>query len=60
MKTLQLLHSVTNSGHHYFIDGKKVSRDTFIESKFQRRQDCFITRATKKAVRNYSTVYVEE
>jgi len=58
MKKLQLLHTVTSSGHRWFIDGKRVSRDAFLTAKFQRRQDSFITRATAQAVRNYSTVYI--
>lgn len=57
MKAIQLCHTVTNNGHFYFIDGAKVSHDSFLEAKFQRRQDCFFTRVTKNAVRNFSTVY---
>lgn len=57
MTTHQLLQTVTAKGTFYFINGKRVSRDTFIEFKFQRRQDCFITRSTPQAVRNFSTVY---
>jgi hypothetical protein len=57
MKIYQLCHTVTSTGHRYYINGKRVSRDDFQLVKFQRRQDCFITRATAKAVRNYSTVY---
>jgi len=57
MTCIQLCHTVTAKGHFYFIDSKRVSRDEFLAAKFQRRQDCFITRATKHAVRNFSTVY---
>jgi len=49
---------VTSKGHFYFINGKRVVRDEFLAAKFQRRQDCFVTRATKYTVRNFSTVYV--
>lgn len=57
MKPIQLCHTVTKNGHFYFIEGRKVCRDEFLLAKFQRRQDCFITRVTKNAVRNFSTVY---
>jgi hypothetical protein len=57
MKSIQLLHTVTASGHYYFIDSKRVTRDAFLAAKFQRRQDCFFTRVSKKSVRNYSNVY---
>lgn len=57
MKIIQLLHTVTSKGHRYYVDGRRVSLDAFCAAKFGRRQDCFITRANKFAVRNYSTVY---
>ncbi len=57
MKTLNLCHTVTAKGHFYYVEGKRVSRDEFLTAKFQRRQDCFVTRVTKSAVRNFSTVY---
>lgn len=58
MQTTEICHTVTSKGHFYYINGKRVSREAVIEAKHGRRQDCFVTRATKKAVRNYSTVYV--
>jgi hypothetical protein len=58
MRSLQLLHTVSDKGHRYFIDSKRVSRDTFLEAKAGRRQDTFFTRATAKIVRNFSNVYI--
>jgi hypothetical protein len=58
MKTLNLCHTITDKGHFYHIDGKRVSFEAFREAKFQRRQDSFITRATAKVVKNFSTVYL--
>lgn len=58
MKTFQLLRTVTDKGTRYYIDGKRVSLEAFQDIKFRRRQDCFITRATRKAVRDYSTVTI--
>lgn len=58
MSLLQLCRTVTSKGNRYYIDGRRVSLEAFQTAKFQRRQDCFITRATRKAVRDYSTVTV--
>ena len=57
MKTIQLLHTVTAKGHFYFINSRRVSAEAFRAAKFARRQDCFATRVSKNAVRNFSTVY---
>jgi len=54
---MQLCQTVTAKGTFYFVDSKRVSRDTFLAAKFQRRQDSFITRVEKNAVRNFSNVY---
>lgn len=57
MKPIQLLHTVTDAGHRFFVDGKRVTAEQFRTVKHGKRQDCFFTRATAKAVRNHSTVY---
>lgn len=54
-ETLNLLETVTAKGKTYFINGRRVSRLAFIEAKTGKRLDCFVTRATKEAVRNYCT-----
>lgn len=59
MQVLQLCQTVTAKGTFYYIDGRRVSRDSFLLAKFQRRIDCFITRVEKHAVKNFSTVYVQ-
>lgn len=56
-KTYAFCQTVTATGKFYYIDGKRVSFDKFLEMKFQRRQDSFITRVSRSAVRNFSTVY---
>lgn len=58
MTTLQLCQTVTGKGTFYYIDGKRVSRDSFLAAKFQRRMDSFVTRVERHAVKNFSTVYV--
>ena len=55
--TLQLCRTVTAKGTFYYINGRRVARDSFITAKFQRRQDCFVTRVSKHAVKDFSTVY---
>ncbi len=55
--TLQLCHTVTAKGAFYYVNGKRVTRDSFLAAKFQRRQDCFVTRVHKHAVKNFSKVY---
>lgn len=57
MKSFQLLQTVSDSGKRYFIDGKRVSREAFLSIKTgpHVRLDCFMTRATRKIVRNYCT-----
>ncbi len=50
---MQLLQTVTAKGTFYYIEGKRVSREAFITAKFQKRLDCFITRVSTKAVRNW-------
>ena len=50
---MNLLHTVTDHGHFYFINSKRVSRLAYLEAKAGKRLECFITRATRTAVRNY-------
>lgn len=60
MKKLSLCRTVTNAGVRYYINGKRVSLEKFQTAKFRRRQDCFVTRATRDAVRDYSAVTIED
>lgn len=53
--TLNLLETVTAKGKTYYVNGKRVSRLAYIEAKTGKRLDCFVTRATAQAVRNYCT-----
>ena len=59
MKTHQLCQTVTAKGKFYYIDGKRVSFDAFVEFKFGRRMDSFVTRVSPHAVKNFSTVYTQ-
>ena len=59
MQALQLCQTITRNGTFYYIDGKRVSRDSFLTAKFQRRMDSFVTRVERHAVKNFSTVYVQ-
>jgi len=54
-ETLSLLETVTAKGKTFFVNGRRVSRTAYIEAKTGKRLDCFVTRATKEAVRNYCT-----
>lgn len=58
MKTLQLCRTVTANGTFFYIDGKRVTLEAFQLAKFGRRQDCFVTRSTRHAVKDFSTVYI--
>jgi hypothetical protein len=58
MSSHQLLRTVTARGVRYFIDGKRCTREDHQRLKFRNRQDCFVTRSTKDAVRDWSTVTV--
>ncbi len=50
---MTLLHTVTKNGQFFFINSKRVSREKYLETKHGKRLDCFVTRVTQKAVRNY-------
>ena len=60
MKSFQLLRTVTSKGPRYYIDGRRVSLEEFqtVKTGPGKRQDCFITRATRHAVRDYSTLTI--
>ena len=53
--TLNLLETRTATGKTYFVNGRRVSRVAYLEAKSGKRLDCFVTRATKNAVRDYCT-----
>ena len=57
-KTITLCQTVTAAGKFYYVDGKRVTFEAFLTAKFQRRQDNFITRVSKHAVKNLSTIYL--
>ena len=57
-KTITLCQTVTATGKFYYVDGKRVTFEVFLAAKFQRRQDSFITRVSKHAVKNFSTIYL--
>ena len=50
---MQLLETVTANGKFYYVDSRRVSREKFIETKSGKRLDCFITRVSKHAIRNW-------
>ena len=52
-QSFQLCRTVTSKGEFFFVDSKRVTRAQFSETKFMRRLDCFVTRATRFAVRDF-------
>lgn len=62
MKTTshQLTRVTTARGTRYYIDGRRVTRDAMIDAKHGpgKRQDCYITRADRHAVRQYSILTI--
>jgi hypothetical protein len=60
MKSFQLLRTITAKGESFFVDGKRVSRDSFLELKCGpgKRLDCLITRSNRHATRDWLTVTI--